>query len=267
MRLTERMALEGTDTPGVFNDVKVVGRHSRNRRRYADTALDDIARLCEGKAVYIDHSQNPKAGRGVLERFGTLQNVKRTDGQVRASLPYLESASEVASRLKEDVERKLNFFGLSIDCEGEWHREKDGTQVVTKVTKLYSVDLVSGPGTNSNLKEQQNMEPEVAPAVDPQIEALRAGVLATLDGEGDYAAKVAKLKEFIATLEGEKPEEETVQEQLKQLREQLTELKAAKPKKYVAAPVAPEKRITEQAETPSDVPPKDKEALRKWLRK
>lgn len=286
-KLLETVLLEATEptTPGVIPNVKVLGRKSRNRREYTDDAMRGAIHLYEGAIVYTNHGEPGKKHRPMDDRFGRLRNVRFDEQkhELRGDLEHLTTHPS-AARLKEDIERKLGYFGLSHDADGLYHM-RDGVKVVSQIEKVNSVDLVTNPATAISLLEQEDM-PNAAAATDagpnPQLEALRAGLNAILDKGGDIGSVTAAITEFLDTMKdtGEKKEPEKpaegAQEQLTATIGKLVEqavgeaLKKAAPKKYVT-PAQPQKtNLTEQTEKGGhtvDAPPKDKAALKKWLRR
>lgn len=260
----------GAATAGTIPNVKILGENSRNRRRYTEPAMRQAAKLYEGTAVYIDHSKDK--GRSAMVRFGKLTNVKYVPEkrEVRGDLVYLTKQTQMAEMLQEDLERKLNFFGLSHDADGEY-RFEGSTQVIESISRVKSVDLVSDPATNTSLLEQAITEQD-DPAADPVAEAFKAAVMAVLDDTTlDLAGKMAKIETILeqqealttdpaAPAEPAAPmSEQVLMQHLKRLAEQVETLtKAAKPKKYITAPV-PEQTLP----APTDLT--DKAKMRKWL--
>lgn len=253
---------------GLLPNVVILGQTSRNKRFYTEPAMRDAIPLYEGRAVYISHAGEKVKHRPAPERYGRLKNVRFDEAtkKLRGDLVYLESQQQMSSMLKEDIDRKLNFFGLSHVADGEWHL-KDGVKVVTKITKVTSVDVVSDPATNTSLMEQADATPPVEGGPDPKVEALRGGLTAILDKGGDVASLVTAINEFMDTFaKGAGKAEEPVKEQfdaagISKLVEQTVTaaIEKLKPKKYVT----PTGTLTEQ--TLVDAAPKDKAALKKWL--
>ena len=283
MRLTETLLLEGSaPTAGVIPGVKILGAKSRNRREYTADAMKGAVSLYEGAVVYTNHAPAGTKHRSFADRFGRLRNVRFDEAkcELRGDLEYLET-HPAATQLKEDVERRLNFFGLSHDADGQFVYRK-GVKTVTQIDKVNSVDLVSNPATNISLLEQEDMSAAGVQTPDPKVEALRGGIMAVLDKGGDLATVVAAIEEFLSTFgdskeegkeeegkEGAKEQTEIsrLTEQLATLTQQVEQLKA-KPKKYVTAPPTQKTKLTEgttRDDAPPSAAPKDKAALRKWL--
>ncbi len=267
---------------GVMANVVILGQKSRNRRFYTEEAMRGAVSLYEGKAVYISHAGDKVKHRPAQERYGRLTRVRFDEAskKLRGDLVYLESQQQMTAMVKEDLSRKLNFFGLSHVADGVWHRDTEGTQIVTKIEKVDTVDLVSDPATVTSLREQADA-PGGPPPPHPADAALTDGFVSACtavlqDTSLDTAAKVAKIKELLEKQEAamkpaeeKKPDEPAKEQTEAQLIAKITEQVTAllKPKKYVTAAPAPATTLTEQtAATPLDAAPKDKAALKKWLR-
>lgn len=138
---------------GVIHDVKILGRESRNGRRYSDVAMDQAAKLYEGCKVNVDHPDrsNPKRERGLLEGFGVIKNVKRDGDAVRGDLHFIKS-HPAAPVICESAERFPDKFGLSHNAEGD--TSPDG-KLVESVNRVRSVDIVGRPATNEGLFESE----------------------------------------------------------------------------------------------------------------
>ncbi|AMV26110.1 hypothetical protein VT84_17055 [Gemmata sp. SH-PL17] len=277
-QLVETTLWEDKQAPanGVLPNVKILGQKSRNKRFYTEDAMKGAVSLYEGKAVYISHAGEKVKHRPATERFGRLKNVRFEPGkkELRGDLVYLESQAQITAMLKEDMERGLNFFGLSHVADGHWHL-KEGVKVVTKIDKVDSVDLVSDPATATSLREQTD--------VTQVTDEFEQSVLAVLNDEAlDTAGKKAKLQ----TLSGAAAaapvvpatpvKEQTETDPIKALTEQVSNLTKTvaslqqKPKKYVTSAQSQATTLQEQTDTTQtqlDAPPKDKAALKKWLRK
>lgn len=139
---------------GVIHDVKILGRDSRNGRKYSDSAMDQAAKLYEGCKVNVDHPDrsNPKRERGLLEGFGVIRNVKRDGDSVRGDLHFIKS-HPAAPVICESAERFPDKFGLSHNAEGD--TSPDG-KLVESVTRVRSVDIVGRPATNDGLFESED---------------------------------------------------------------------------------------------------------------
>ncbi|MEQ8847566.1 hypothetical protein [Botrimarina sp.] len=154
-RLSERtLAAPGSvdRTAKVIRGVKIIGTVSRNGRRYTEECLRDAAGLYEGAKVYLDH-RKPGGSQSVSAHFGTLRNVRWVPERkaVVGDLHYLASHPS-AGPILEAAESQPSAFGLSHDADGDVQRQR-GESVVTKIRKVFSVDLVADPATTAGLFE------------------------------------------------------------------------------------------------------------------
>jgi hypothetical protein len=135
---------------GIIHGVKVLGVESANNRTYTPQALRDVARLCEGAVVNVDHV-DPGARRSLRDRIGRLKDAEvRPDG-VYATL-VLNKGHDMYGQIMEDAEQSPRNLGLSIDARGA-SKLRDGRSVVESVDKVLSVDLVANPATTRGLFE------------------------------------------------------------------------------------------------------------------
>lgn len=130
---------------------KILGWESANGRRYVPEGVRKSVHLYEGCKVYCDHDQSG-AARKSDDALGVFRNVTWEPGGVYADLHYL-SAHPMAQRVVEDAERGLGIYGFSHDASGDGSRDADGTEIITAITEVRSVDLVTNPATVSNLRE------------------------------------------------------------------------------------------------------------------
>lgn len=149
-------------------------------RKYLPKALESVARLVNGAKVYIDHptDQEMKDRRGVRSMrdvLGFLENGRVDEkGTVRGDLEYLTSH---ADWFEPVVEQMADKVGNSIHAYGETHLDKsDMMEAVEDIGMLASVDLVTEPGSTSNLyearEEDETEEEEIDEGVEMTIEDL-----------------------------------------------------------------------------------------------
>jgi hypothetical protein len=155
VRLVERVATNPVRVDraaGVLRGVKVLGRVSRNGRRYSPAALRSALRLYEGARVNINHPQRGGGkDRAVAERFGVLRRIRLEADGIRADLHYL-TRHPLAEMIAEAAERMPEALGLSHNAEGRTAR-REGLEIVEQITRVLSVDLVSDPATTGGLFE------------------------------------------------------------------------------------------------------------------
>lgn len=136
---------------GIISGVRVLGLVSLNGREYLKEAVSQSLSLYEGSKVFLDHAESSE--RAVSARWGMLKSVRQdADGGLSADLHYLKTHPRTPEIL-EAIERFCDF-GLSHDVEGEMTREGDKS-LVTKITRVNSVDVVCNPATTKSLFESE----------------------------------------------------------------------------------------------------------------
>lgn len=184
----------------VIKGVHILGFKSKNGRVYDKTAVKEAVKIYEGAHVYTDHADG---ARKVEDKFGQLSNVAYDPARgLVGDLKYL-SSHPMASRVKEDVEKKMGLFGLShtADVAG---RKIDGTNTVFSIGAVKSVDLVCDPATTKSLKESTGDTcefppfPEAtanAPPASSDLAGLKVWMTEQLDALKTAMEKKATVKE------------------------------------------------------------------------
>lgn len=140
-----------------INGICVIARESSNGRIYSDPALDDIVHLMlENGRCFLDHRdpEDEKKGlaRPVKELLGKFENPRREGQKVFADLNVLPHQEKMFFGIAEMMP---DIVGMSIDGEAsispmDAENEMD---LVERVTRLISTDLVSTPATTKSLFE------------------------------------------------------------------------------------------------------------------
>lgn len=141
---------------GIVHGVKINSPVSENGRYYdPQKALKPATPLYEGAKVFINHEDNgsPWSGREVQSVMGRFRGVSfhedghRGDFHIRPSWRHMI----------DDIEHDPTLFGMShsIDCEVENDPDAQGREVITKINKVHSVDLVATPATTKGMFESR----------------------------------------------------------------------------------------------------------------
>lgn len=153
--ITETCACDGVTVDAaesVLRRVKVLGYESVNRRRYTMESAQQAIGLYEGAKVNLDHPEgNPSKSRGLVERFGKLQDVTVESDGVWANLRY-NPRHLWAPTVAWWAEFMPDCLGLSHNAIGQGHDEH-GVFVVERIVSVRSVDLVADPATTRGLFE------------------------------------------------------------------------------------------------------------------
>jgi hypothetical protein len=210
---------------GIIRDVVVISSQSENGRHYPPDVLIAAVPLYENKPVYIDHQPDTStAARSYRNKIGRLVNVRFELGKVRADL-LVNPEHELANQLFWDAENNPSAVGLSHDAIGQMEMAEDGAQVVRRIEKVRSVDLVAEPATVTSLFEGKQMkrgkfieqDGEEQPSTADPVEALYQSLtLETLkekrpdlydelrkEVESEVSSALSELKQSLADLQAQ----------------------------------------------------------------
>jgi hypothetical protein len=125
-------------------------------RKYTERALQSTAQLITGAKSYINHATRQELEerggiRDVRDLLGYFENGRIDGGIVRADLHYLESHKKWFSPIVDKMSDKV---GNSIHAYGPSSFNEDTLfETVQDIKVLRSADLVTEPGSTSNLFE------------------------------------------------------------------------------------------------------------------
>ena len=148
----------------VIQNMTLLGRVSKNGRRYSERAMQDAVRLYDGVAVYFDHPTDRElrdrgGSRSVLDLAGRIRNPRLVGDRVRGDLEVLrvEPGRSLIFALAEQMPSQA---GSSHRATGRVRRE-GGQDVVEGIDKVFAVELVTDPATTSGLFESVQKEREM----------------------------------------------------------------------------------------------------------
>lgn len=146
-------AIGGTIDPeaGIVRGVRILGRNSKNGRRYSDKALESAAKLYVDRRVNVNHLREGSGERAFQDLFGEIKNPVVKGDFVEGDLHFL-TTHPLAKSFVEAAKKFPKSFGLSHHAAGDTVRQGKDV-IVEDVTAVHSVDLVSDPATNSGLFE------------------------------------------------------------------------------------------------------------------
>lgn len=176
--LTEAIGGKVDATAGIVRGVRILGRTSKNGRRYSDKALESACRLYSDCKVHINHQREEKGERQFETIFAEIKNPVVKGDFVEGDLHYL-TKHPIAPQFSEAAEKFPKSFGLSHHAEGTTKREGKDT-IVEDVTAVHSVDLVSDPATNNGLFESVAPQYPDAPLMDSDQESAAKAAVGTL---------------------------------------------------------------------------------------
>ena len=151
---------------GIIKNVKILGRRSKNNRRYSDAAMDDATQIYEGLRVNVDHpdKKNRAADRPVKSRLGKFKNVQKRPDGVYGELHYLRS-NPVAPMLVEACTRPgmSDVMGFSHNATVYGYKDENGCLDVESIPAAKSIDLVADPATTDGIFESEGPMADVVP--------------------------------------------------------------------------------------------------------
>lgn len=159
---------------GIIKDVKLLGRVSRNGRRYADRALNDAARLYEGARVYLDHPttselRERQGVRSTRDLAGQVRNPRRVGDDIRGDI-HLLAVEPARSLMLSVAETMPGVAGMSHRVIGKV-RSTATELIVESLDEVKGLEFVTEPATAAGLFESIT---DGAPAMkDITIEQLK----------------------------------------------------------------------------------------------
>jgi hypothetical protein len=168
---------------GVIYNVLILGKRSKNKRRYLTTAMEDAVRRgkYERLQVYIGpHKRSKWAKRSPDEHVGELIRTRVAPDGIRGDLRY-NRASHGGQLMLEIAERFPGSFGLSHHADIAGYEEGD-EKIVTRILEVAVADVVKDPGTTETVFEEQDPVLREEPGMDGNEAAEDDG---EDDGEAD----------------------------------------------------------------------------------
>ena len=187
---------------GVVSGVKILGVKSRNNRVYPIETLRDAAPLYENAKVNVNHPDgSPNESRKYQDRVGSIKNVTLQENGLYGDF-HFNPKHPLAEQMLWDAEKAPENFGFSHNVEAVVRLE-NGAQVVDKIVRVRSVDLVADPATTSGLFESQTLTDAFSDAYrqSPNVSPLPLqrddAELRRLEEERDAALKRFEIARFL----------------------------------------------------------------------
>ena len=193
------MAIKTDPDKGILFDVLFLGHKSRNRTDYSGPVMEAALPLYEGAQSYVGHTKdgtNPEFDRS----FGVPRNCRVAPDGLRGDY-HFPPKHRLAEQLLWAAENNPRAVGFSHDADCTYDVQ-NGRRVVTAIERVYSVDLVTRPGTTRGLFEDE----EEVLADDPKLAKLAETCLPAIDNvrsilftrEETIEAKTARIQESLA---------------------------------------------------------------------
>lgn len=196
---------------GVVSGVKILGVKSRNNRIYPIETLRDAASLYENAKVNVNHPDgSPNESRKYQDRVGSIKNVTLQENGLYGDF-HFNPKHPLAEQMLWDAEKAPENFGFSHNVEAVVRLE-NGAQVVDKIVRVRSVDLVADPATTSGLFESERATQTIAPVNVSDVDASApngatfAARLQTLESERDAATQRFEIARFLLEKLADEPD-------------------------------------------------------------
>lgn len=179
---------------GVVSGVKIIGVKSRNNRVYPISTLRDAAPLYENAKVNVNHPDgSPNESRKYQDRVGSIKNVTVEENGLYGDF-HFNPKHPLAEQMLWDAEKAPENFGFSHNVEAVVRLE-NGAQVVDKIVRVRSVDLVADPATTSGLFESTTLNLNAPSNCADATE--RDACLQALENERDAATQRFEIARYL----------------------------------------------------------------------
>ena len=136
----------------IVHGVKVLGFTSANGRIYDFAAVKEAIQKYEKAPVNKDHNMEEPS---FSDRLGWLENVTLEKDGLYADFHYNPHADGIESFLWFAEHNGLGDVGFSHLVSGKYSVDPDGTERITRIDKVKSVDLVANPATTKTIFESE----------------------------------------------------------------------------------------------------------------
>ena len=136
----------------IVRGVKVLGFTSANGRIYDFDAVKEAIQKYEKAPVNKDHNMEEPS---FSDRLGWLENVTLQKDGLYADFHYNPHADGIESFLWFAEHNGLGDVGFSHLVSGKYSVDPDGTERITRIDKVRSVDLVANPATTKTIFESE----------------------------------------------------------------------------------------------------------------
>jgi hypothetical protein len=136
----------------IVHGVKVLGFTSANGRIYDFAAVKEAIQKYEKAPVNKDHNMEEPS---FSDRLGWLENVTLQKDGLYADFHYNPHAEGIESFLWFAEHNGLGDVGFSHLVSGKYSVDPDGTERITRIDKVKSVDLVANPATTKTIFESE----------------------------------------------------------------------------------------------------------------
>lgn len=148
---------------------------SKNGYAYSDKAITEACQSYANAPVYIDHAENPSK-RSVRSLAGHVKNPRMQEGKLYGDVKARRGApGDDFLNIAEDQLEDPDWKGVGMSHVVQGSKSKNG-KIVESITKVLSVDLVTGPATTVSLKESEDTPVELLEKLKPLLEGKKSAV-------------------------------------------------------------------------------------------
>jgi len=167
---TQTTPYEVDETGGIIKNVLVLGMQSRGTGVYTHRVMEEALPQYADKPTFINHTRDGSHPR-YESKLGVHRNPRMSPEGIRTDF-HFNPAHACASQLIWDAKNDPKNVGFSHDADCSY-RIENGKRIVHAIEKVYSIDLVTKPGTTGGMWEEEEIAPE--------NKALAVSTLAGLD--------------------------------------------------------------------------------------
>lgn len=197
---------------GIIKDVLVLGTASRGMGVYPAPVMQAAVQKYEGMPTFVNHTRDGSHP-SYDNKLGVHRNPHMSPEGIRTDF-HFNPEHRCASQLVWDAENDPRNVGFSHDADCAYEVQ-NGKRVVRSIDKVYSIDLVTRPGTTGGLFEEEEQFDG-----DPKLKALAVSTLAAMDNtrtilfapDEDLADKRSRLLEAAIAMQSELREGEIADE-------------------------------------------------------
>jgi hypothetical protein len=191
------------ETNGVIKDVLVLGGGTRGMGIYAPAVMQEAAQLYDGMPTFVNHTKdgsNPPYD----NKLGVHHNPHMSPEGIRTDF-HFNPQHRCASQLIWDAKNDPKNVGFSHDADCAYEI-RDGRRHVTKIRKVYSIDLVGRPGTTRGLWEEEEPGEFIEGEIKKESPALSVPAGSTFLKEEEVFMVVEYKDITLETLSKERPD-------------------------------------------------------------
>lgn len=155
--------VEVDEANGVIKNVAILRPISRNGYQYTRECMKEAIPLLEGAKSYTDHEMDEKKSlrpRSVKDLVGRVSNIHESEDKRG---PFLRGNFHVVGKagqaLMEIAKKMPDLIGMSPHMYG-FKKQVNGESQIVKIGRVYSVDVVTTPGTTNSLFESHHVSPQ-----------------------------------------------------------------------------------------------------------